>query len=120
MRCDPIEKAVRWAKTQEKGALFPNWARLESKVMRAYEDQSKHTIMRNQVQIGFDNTLWPTLSRLLILGTPQLARKIHPRTSSLDTIEGRARLVEAYEEITGYKPKVGYWRIARDTFKDIR
>ena len=117
MRCDPVEKAIKWAKTQEKGQLFTNWARLDSKVMRAYEDPSKHTIMRNQVQIGFDNSIYPALSRLLILGTPQLARKIHPRTSSLDTVEGRARLAEAYEEITGYKPKVEDWRAARDTFK---
>lgn len=120
MSYDPIEKAVRWAKTREKGELFSNWARLDSKVMRAYSDPSKRTIMRNQVQIGFDNSIYPALSRLLILGTPQLARKIHPRTSSLDNAIERARLVAAYEEITGYKPKVNDWREARDIFKDIR
>lgn len=112
MRCDPILKSVEWGKRIEDGHEQSNWARLNSKAWCAYMDRSKRTIMRNQLQMGFDNTLWPTLSRLLIMGQPQLAVKIHPRTSSLDNGIDRARLVEAYRELAGADPRVDDWRHA--------
>ena len=112
MRCDPIAKSVEWGKTREDGQQFTNWARLDSRVHRYYMDAGKRTIMRNQVQLGFDNTIWPALSRLLILGYPHYAEKIHPRASCLDNAQERARLVEAYRELTGREPRVLDWRDA--------
>ena len=113
MRCDPIAKSVEWGKRIEDGQEQTNWTRLNSKAWCAYMDKSKRTIMRNQVQLGFDNTIWPALSRLLILGYPHYAEKIHPRASCLDNTQERARLVEAYRELTGREPKVADWRDAK-------
>ena len=112
MRCDPISKSVEWGLKVEDGHEQTNWARLNSKAWCAYMDRSKRTIMRNQLQMGFDNTIWPCLSRLLIMGQPQLAAKIHPRTSSLDNQHDRERLVEAYRELAGADPRVTDWRRA--------
>ena len=119
MRCDPIEKAVRWCKTTEKGQMFSNWERLDSRVWRAYTDKSKKTIMRNQCQLGFDNTLWPVLSRLLIMHYPRYRRKIHPRKSGVDNPLEIMRMVEAYRDITGDDPIIEDWRESECT-SDLR
>lgn len=112
MRNDPIAKAVEWCKATEKGQMFDNWERLTSRVWRAYQDKSKRTIMRNQVQLGFDNNIWPVLSRLLIMDYPRMRRKIHPRKAEVDNPNDIHRLAEAYREITGEEPAIDDWREA--------
>lgn len=112
MRCDPIDKSVQWCKTVEDGKVFSNWERLDQMVWKAYLDGSKKTIMRNQVQLGFDNTIYPVLSRLLIMHYPRYRTKIHPRRSCVDNNADICRLVDAYREITGLEPALEDWRDA--------
>ena len=113
MRRDPIDAAVQWGARIEDGHQQDNWHRLVARAWVAYMDGRKHTIMRNQLQMGFDNTLWPALSRLLIMGDPCLAAKIHPRTSSLDNEADRKRLAEAYRELAGADPRCTDWRAVK-------
>lgn len=108
-----VLNAVKWSDSRDVRSGERYWDILTARANGAYYDRAKKTIMRNQLHLGFDNSLWPTLSRLLIMGKPELAEKIHPRKSELDSEEGIALLNTAYISITGRKPVINDWRLAK-------
>ena len=110
---DNVIKAYNWAIKPNKFTGRKNWDDLKQSVDAAYWNPSKRTIMRNQQQIGFCNTYWPTLSRWLIMGDPKLHEKIHPHKSEVDYGEEHEMLVEFFRELTGTEPKVTDWRDAK-------
>ena len=111
-----IERAIEWAERDNRYAMdTPNIVLLLRKAKEEYNNPHRHTIMRNQLHIGFDNTLWPVLSRWLIMSQPYLAEKIHPRSvASLDGVDGQKEVLDGFRKVFLSEPKVSYWRDAKE------
>ena len=111
-----IEQAIEWANRENKFVKgTPNMVLLLRKAKEEYNNPHHHTIMRNQLHVGFNNTLWPVLSRWLIMSQPYLAEKIKPRTATRwDGIEGREEVLEGFREVFLSEPQVTYWREAKE------
>lgn len=108
-------EAVRWAK-----APYPpnpektNWDVFFEKVSKEARNPYKRTIMRNQVSMGMNNNLYPTLSRFAIMAEPKLASLIKPRhIPVLDSPAGIELLNDLFKQATGEQPKIYDWQNAR-------
>lgn len=106
-------RAYEWASQVNKATGNTYFDELAARAEAAYYDPSKQTIMRNQIHMGFDNNMWPALSRMLIMGNPKLIAKIHPRESEVDSPQGSEMLARLYRKLTGHVPRVEDWRDAK-------
>lgn len=111
---ETIVNAIEWAESRDERTCERYWDILARRADAAYNDRSKQTIMRNQLHLGFNNNIWPALSRMLILDRPYLIAKLHPRTCELDCKEGRMLLLLATNGITGRNPLIEDWRDAKN------
>ena len=118
-------RGIKHAQAAAKWALQPysgnpdinNFEALERNVRRNMTTGHKTTIMRNQVQTGFNNNYWPALSRWLIMKNPALIKVIHPRkTNDLDDEAGRINMCTLYQSITNEEPKIRSWQAAKEVY----
>ncbi|MEG2533648.1 MAG: hypothetical protein RSB04_11615 [Gordonibacter sp.] len=91
-----------------------NFTKLRLEVARVSGEPGRMLIMRNQAAIGMNNNYWPCLSRLLIMGDPWLVEYINPHyIEALDSPPAAAMLCLYYNRITGSRPKVSSWKVAK-------
>lgn len=109
-------RAVAWAKRPYKfDDKQTNWDAWILKLKKEAYNPYKRTIMRNQAVMSMDNSYWPCLSRLALMGYPQLLGKlIKPRNVvELDSESGLELLNKLYLDVTDTKPALYDWHNAR-------
>lgn len=109
-------EAVRWARSPyPPNPERTNWEVWIEHLEKEARNPYKRTLMRNQVSMGMNNNLYPTLSRFAIMANPSLfGSLIKPRhVVALDSVAGIELLNELFPQATGTNPKIYDWHNAR-------
>ncbi len=115
---DGARRALVWASlhTLDSTGEKNNFEVFRSAVSRYAKSQGEFESFKTMEDLftGFSHHCWQCLLRLLIMGDPQLICYAMPRyTDALDSYSATTWLCTEYHRITGKRPAVRSWRIAK-------